>query len=550
MIANNNHTSTICAIATPAGGAISVVRVSGPEAINATARIFVPAGTRNITEKQGGTLTFGRIADPGNGETVDEVLVSLFRAPHSYTGEDCTEISCHGSSYIQTRVVQLLIAQGCVMAQPGEYTQRAFLNGKMDLSQAEAVADLIASTTAANHRMAMQQMRGGFSKRLKNLREQLLKLTSLMELELDFSDHEDLEFASRTELYDLAQNVRAQIDMLCRSFSLGNALKRGFPVAIVGETNAGKSTLLNALVGEQRALVSHIHGTTRDTVEETIMLGDTLIRFIDTAGIRATDDAVEQMGIERTYEKIDEADIVIWMLDATNALAQYRALKDKVLCPDKHYLIVLNKTDLISDKELQDIQAQLRSEIGSVSQTETRERKKPDLGADCATESFSQTETQDGKKPDLKADCAIGSFSQTETGNNDNDTANDFAGKALLTVEKAESITASIKLLSISAHKEIHIESLTHALVQTLSTLRGTVGNEADVIVSNARHYEALNHAGLSLDRVIEGLRSGLSGDFISQDLRECLYYLGSIIGEIPVESVLHSIFKNFCVGK
>lgn len=506
MIASNNHTSTICAIATPAGGAISVVRVSGPEAINATARIFVPAGTRSITEKQGGTLTFGRIVDPVNGETVDEVLVSLFRTPHSYTGEDCTEISCHGSSYIQTRVVQLLIAQGCVMAQPGEYTQRAFLNGKMDLSQAEAVADLIASTTAANHRMAMQQMRGGFSKRLKDLREQLLKLTSLMELELDFSDHEDLEFASRTELYDLAQNVRAQIDRLCRSFSLGNALKRGFPVAIVGETNAGKSTLLNALVGEQRALVSHIHGTTRDTVEETIMLGDTLIRFIDTAGIRATDDAVEQMGIERTYEKIDEADIVIWMLDATNALAQYRALKDKVLCPDKHYLIVLNKTDLISDEVLQNIKTQLRSEIGS--------------------------------------------FSQTGTGNNDNDTANDFAGKALLTVEKAESITANIKLLSISAHKEIHIESLTHALVQTLSTLRGTVGNEADVIVSNARHYEALNHAGQSLDRVVEGLQSGLSGDFISQDLRECLYYLGSIIGEIPVESVLHSIFKNFCIGK
>lgn len=536
MIASNNHTSTICAIATPAGGAISVVRVSGPEAINATARIFVPAGTRSITEKQGGTLTFGRIVDPVNGETVDEVLVSLFRTPHSYTGEDCTEISCHGSSYIQTRVVQLLIAQGCVMAQPGEYTQRAFLNGKMDLSQAEAVADLIASTTAANHRMAMQQMRGGFSKRLKDLREQLLKLTSLMELELDFSDHEDLEFASRTELYDLAQNVRAQIDRLCRSFSLGNALKRGFPVAIVGETNAGKSTLLNALVGEQRALVSHIHGTTRDTVEESIMLGDTLIRFIDTAGIRATDDAVEQMGIERTYEKIDEADIVIWMLDATNALAQYRALKDKVLCPDKHYLIVLNKTDLISDKELQDIQAQLRSEIGSVSQAETRKRKKPDLGADCATESLSQTET--------------GNNSQTETGNNDNDTANGFAGKTSRTVKEADSVTASVKLLGISAHEELHIEYLTHALEQTLSTLRGTVGNEADVIVSNARHYEALNHAGLSLDRVIEGLRSGLSGDFISQDLRECLYYLGSIIGEIPVESVLHSIFKNFCIGK
>lgn len=234
-----NPNSTICAIATPAGGAIGIVRVSGPEALTCVSPLFQPMGSKTLAEKAGGTLTFGRIVDPTSHETVDEVLVSLFRAPHSYTGEDSIEISCHGSAYILNRVLQLLLAQGCRMAQPGEYTQRAFMNGKMDLSQAEAVADLIASTTAANHRMAMQQMRGGFSRKLKELREKLLHLTALMELELDFSDHEDLEFASRQELFDLATHIRMQIGKLCQSFSLGNALKRGFPVAIVGETNAG-----------------------------------------------------------------------------------------------------------------------------------------------------------------------------------------------------------------------------------------------------------------------------------------------------------------------
>lgn len=493
-----NPNSTICAIATPAGGAIGIVRVSGPKALTCVSPLFQPMGSKTLAEKAGGTLTFGRIVDPTSHETVDEVLVSLFRAPHSYTGEDSIEISCHGSAYILNRVLQLLLAQGCRMAQPGEYTQRAFMNGKMDLSQAEAVADLIASTTAANHRMAMQQMRGGFSRKLKELREKLLHLTALMELELDFSDHEDLEFASRQELFDLATHIRMQIGKLCQSFSLGNALKRGFPVAIVGETNAGKSTLLNALVGEERALVSNIHGTTRDTVEETIVLGDTLIRFIDTAGIRATTDTVERMGIERTYEKIDEAQIVIWLLDATCALDQFRDLQGKVLCPGKHYLLAVNKTDLLDAPALAALQTSLNENLRSLL-------------------------SSNSPHPTTEAEAT-----------------------------DRENATAPIihSLLYLSAHHETDIESIRHHLSSAVQSLRSNSTDENDIIVSNVRHYEALTQAHTAIERVIEGLNTGLSGDFISQDLRECTFHLGAIIGEIPTESVLATIFKKFCIGK
>mgnify|MGYP000587387505 CR=1 FL=1 len=344
---------TICAIATAQGGAIGTIRVSGPEAITLTDRIFKPVSGKPLAERAPYTLTFGHILSP-EGEIIDEVLVSLFRAPHSYTGQDSTEISCHGSSYILQQVMQLLIRQGCRAAGPGEYTQRAFLNGKMDLSQAEAVADLIASTSAATHRMAMNQMRGGFSRELAVLRDKLLHLTSLMELELDFSDHEELEFADRSELEDIARQIEQVIHHLVDTFSVGNALKNGVPVAIVGETNAGKSTLLNALLNEERAIVSDIHGTTRDVIEDTMNLGGIIFRFIDTAGIRETTDTIESLGIERSFQKLDQADIVLWVIDATCAEEQYRQLADKILprCKGKHLVIVLNKADLLSSADM------------------------------------------------------------------------------------------------------------------------------------------------------------------------------------------------------
>ena len=457
---------TICAIATAQGGAIGCIRVSGPEAIEITSCIFTPAATnRELGDSKPYTLTFGRIYD--GSEVIDEVLVSLFRAPHSYTGENSTEITCHGSAYILQKVLQLLIKNGCRMAAPGEYTQRAFLNGKMDLSQAEAVADLIASSSAATHRLAMSQMRGGFSKELATLRDQLLHFTSLIELELDFSDHEELEFADRSELCHLANNIEKVIARLVNSFNVGNAIKNGVPVAIIGETNAGKSTLLNVLLNEDKAIVSDIHGTTRDIIEDTVNIGGITFRFIDTAGIRETSDTIESLGIERTFQKLDQAEIVLWMIDATNAQAQITQLAGQLLprCERKQLILVYNKADLVDN---------IQNSI-----------------------------------PDNFPD--------------------------------------NVQSITLSAKKREHIEELQRMLITSahLPTI-----TQNDVIVTNVRHYEALNNALEAIHRVQEGLTNNISGDFISQDIRECIFHLSDIAGEVTNDMVLQNIFQHFCIGK
>lgn len=458
---------TICAIATAQGGAIGCIRVSGPKAIEITSLIFTPASPGKILEESKPyTLTFGRIHEE---ETIiDEVLISLFRAPHSYTGENSTEITCHGSGYIMQKILQLLIKKGCRMAQPGEYTQRAFLNGKMDLSQAEAVADLIASSSVSTHRLAMNQMRGGFSKELTSLRNQLLHFTSLIELELDFSDHEELEFADRSELCQLADGIERVISRLVHSFSVGNAIKNGIPVAIIGETNAGKSTLLNTLLNEEKAIVSDIHGTTRDVIEDTVNIGGITFRFIDTAGIRETSDTIESIGIERTFQKLEQAEIVLWMIDATDTASQISQLSLQILprCEGKQLILVFNKADLVENP----------SDISST----------------------------------------------------------------LPFPEKIQSI-------AISAKKQTNIDALKQMLVSTANL---PIVTQNDVIVTNLRHYEALTHALEAIQRVQQGLTDNLSGDFISQDIRECIFHLSDIAGEVTNDMVLKNIFENFCIGK
>ena len=461
---------TICAIATAQGGAIGSIRVSGPEAITITSRIFTPAKSgKLLSEQKPYTLTFGRIY---NGEElIDEVLVSLFRAPHSYTGEDSTEITCHGSSYILQQVMQLLIKNGCRMAQPGEYTQRAFLNGKMDLSQAEAVADLIASSSAATHRLALSQMRGGFSKELTTLREKLLNFTSMIELELDFSE-EDVEFADRSALRRLADEIEEVIARLANSFSVGNVIKNGVPVAIIGETNAGKSTLLNVLLNEDKAIVSDIHGTTRDVIEDTVNIGGITFRFIDTAGIRETSDTIESLGIERTFQKLDQAEIVLWMIDSADAISQLTLLSDKILprCEHKQLILVFNKVELINETQKNELASQFSEHIGS-----------------------------------------------------------------------------EIESIFISAKQRLHTDELQQRLVAAAHLPTVT---QNDVIVTNIRHYEALTRALDAIHRVQEGLDVNISGDFLSQDIRECIFHLSDIAGEVTNDMVLQNIFAHFCIGK
>ena len=341
---------TICALATAPGGALGIIRISGPQALEILSRVF----TKDLSAAEPNTIHYGHIVEYDTASQhqniIDEVLVSIFRAPHSYTGEDSAEISCHGSRYILNKVIELLIQNGCRMANPGEYTQRAFLNGKMDLSQAEAVADLIASGNKATHQIAMSQLRGHFSSELSRLREQLLKLTSLLELELDFSDHEDLEFADRSELLDIANKINNRITFLAHSFETGLALKNGIPVALVGKTNVGKSTLLNRLLRDDRAIVSSVHGTTRDTIEDTIDVNGVTFRFIDTAGIRQTTDEVEQIGINRTYAAIGKARIILWIVDAEPTAEDIQEILER--CKDKSLIIIKNKIDITTNSNI------------------------------------------------------------------------------------------------------------------------------------------------------------------------------------------------------
>ena len=474
-------TDTICAIATAQGGAIGVIRISGPEAISITAQHFRPIGGAPLTERKPRTAVFGHLI-AGDGSMLDEVLVTLFRAPHSYTGEDSVEISCHGSSYILQQALRLLIDGGCRLAAPGEYTQRAFLNGKMDLSQAEAVADLIASTSAATHRLALSQLRGGFSKELSVLRDKLLHLTSLMELELDFSDHEELEFADRSELSQIADEIERVISRLAHSFNVGNAIKNGVPVAIIGETNVGKSTLLNALVGEERAIVSDIHGTTRDVIEDTVNLRGITFRFIDTAGIRHTTDVVESIGIERTYQKMQQASIVLWMIDAIQETHPIPPCEG-------------GGTNLLLSQVLP---------------------RREDLGG--------------SSKPLLLL------FNKADRITPDERTA----------LEQAYAHIDAPKLF-ISAKEQLGLDALESHLIEAAAL---PDISQSDVIVTNARHYEALTHALDSIHRVQDGLQMQLSGDFVSQDLRECIHHLSDIVGEVSTDSVLQNIFKHFCIGK
>ena len=461
---------TICAVSTAAGlGAIAVIRVSGSQAIELTDAVFHSVRPNfKLKEAKTHTAHYGRICSE-NDEVLDEVLATVFRAPNSFTGEDSVEIACHGSLYIQQEILKLLLAKGCRMATHGEFTQRAFANGKMDLSQAEAIADLIASQNKAAHRLAMNQMRGGFSRELAILRDRLLTFTSLVELELDFSDHEELEFANRDELRALTQEILEKIGSLKNSFSTGNAIKNGIPVSIIGETNAGKSTLLNLLLKEDKAIVSDIHGTTRDVIEDTVSINGLLFRFIDTAGLRETNDVIESMGIERSFKMLDNASIVLWVIDATQPLHHLDELTASITShlEGKKLIIVFNKIDLVDDK--------------------TR---------NSLTQYYAHL---DGEQ------------------------------------------------IFISAKNQINTNQLESLLLKVAQIPE--VG-ENDVMVTNMRHYEALSHAYDAILRVQEGLSQNISGDFLSQDIRECLYYLGEITGEITTDEVLGTIFSRFCIGK
>ncbi|MCQ2959638.1 MAG: tRNA uridine-5-carboxymethylaminomethyl(34) synthesis GTPase MnmE [Bacteroidales bacterium] len=466
MIVESN---TICAIATAHGkGAIAVIRISGEKTKEIISAIFHPYKKQTDWLQEGYKIHYGEIRN--NGETIDSVLVSVFNSPNSYTGEDSVEISCHASSYIQNEILNLLIENGARLAHPGEFTQRAFLNKKLDLSQAEAVADLIASDSAASHNLAISQMKGGYAKELKDLRDVLLNFLSLLELELDFSE-EDLEFADRSQLMGLCNDLTKRVEKLVASFKLGNAIKQGVPVCIVGEPNVGKSTLLNAILNEDKAIVSSIPGTTRDVIEDTIVIGGVTFRFVDTAGIRETDNEIEKIGIQRTFENIDKANFIFVLFDITadKKDIQQTISEIKRRTKDKKIFLIINKIDLVPD--------------------------------------YQKAITKD-----------------------------DFQG-----------MSDNDEFLYISAKENKYVDLLIEKL---LAEVNASSISQEDAIVTNFRHYEALQHALESLHNIDEGFQNGLTNDLISLELRQVLHYLGEITGEISEEEMLGNIFAHFCVGK
>lgn len=477
--------TTICAPATSGGGAIALIRISGPKAIETLAGIFKPADIHvDISNAKGYTLVFGSIYS--QEEFIDEVLISVFRSPLSYTGEDMAEISCHASPFIQQRIIEILIDQGVETATPGEFTQRAFMNGKMDLSQAEAVADIIASDSEAAHRLAATQLRGGFSGEIEKLRQELLSFASLIELELDFSE-EDVMFADRFAMTETIIKIKTLVDSLASSFRLGNAIKKGIPVVIAGRPNVGKSSLLNVLLQEERAIVSEMPGTTRDTIEEVIHLGGLLFRFIDTAGLREAEeplsspggglrqpkvDKIEEKGIERTRLKVGSADVVLAVTEATDTAAGIAEFANSISgltgSSGAKIILVINKSDLVSQKQ---------------------------AGA----------------------------------------------------LKKELSTLCSIPMVFISAKISSGIEELKDLLKTSIET--GKL-KSPQYIVTNARHYEALKNVSSSLQRALDGFRDGIPTVLIATDVRQAIYYLGLITGRITPDDILGEIFSKFCIGK